>query len=72
MMYILDRIEDDVAVLEDDGRKTHDFPIAALPADVRVGDCLYLLESGEFVIDKDQTEARRARIIALQEMLFKK
>lgn len=72
MIYVLDRIEGDIAVLEDDNRKNHEFPVSLIPTGAREGDCLFMLESGGFAIDKDETEARRAKNRRLQEMLFKK
>ena len=70
--YTLDRVEGEIAVLQDDNRKSYEFPAADLPPNIHEGDCLYILKSGGFVVDKDETESRREKNRKLQEMLFKK
>jgi len=59
---IIDRFEEDVAVLENpDTLDTKDFPRAKLPTGVREGDVL-IEEGGVLRVDKGETEARAASI----------
>lgn len=68
MLYSVDRIEGDVAVLVDEDGNSRDVPQAALPPDIRAGDMLRE-QNGMFVLDADAANARRARVLQLQNSL---
>ena len=68
MFYSVDRFEEDQAVLCDDDENTRVVPRAALPQGTTEGDVLIETAEG-FVPDATETEARRARVRALQERL---
>lgn len=68
MLYSVDRIEGDVAVLVDEDGNSRDVPQAALPSDIRAGDMLRE-QNGMFVLDADAANARRARVLQLQNSL---
>lgn len=64
MTWIIDRIENNIAVCEVDG-STIDIPLFALPKGVREGDAVSVS------IDKEQTENRKENINKLMNSLFK-
>ncbi len=66
MNVIIDRFEEDFAVVELDEGKFADLPRALLPEGAKVGDVISI------TVDRDETEARRARIGSLRRRLFKK
>lgn len=68
MLYSVDRIEGDVAVLVDEDGNSRDVPRAALPSGIRAGDMLRE-QNGMFVLDADAANARRARVLQLQNSL---
>ncbi|HNW04628.1 MAG TPA: DUF3006 domain-containing protein [Oscillospiraceae bacterium] len=67
-LWILDRFEEDIAVLEGNETLIH-VPREALPEDARPGDCFRRTDSGDYVSDAETTAARRERIIALKHKL---
>ena len=69
MDYILDRIEEAVAVLEAPDGAVLRLSVEALPPDVKAGDVLRETD-GAFTLDEAAAEARRAALFALQEALF--
>lgn len=68
-MYIVDRFEGDMAVLEGDGGVMRDIPIRALPAGVKQGDVL-TEEHGAFRVDRDATQRRAESIHKQMRDLF--
>ena len=71
MNYTIDRIEDDFAVLEAEDMTRREIPAAELPAGAKEGSVLSF--DGEFfTLFSVEDEARRRRIIALQNKLRKK
>ena len=66
MKVIIDRFEEEFAVVELSEGKFYDLPRALLPDGAKVGDVISI------EIDADETEARRARIGSLRRRLFKK
>lgn len=71
MIYTVDRMEGDWAVLEDEGRKMSDVPLAQLPAGLREGDLLE--HNGEgWTLRPDLRENRLARNRALLDKLKRK
>lgn len=72
MTYIVDRIEEGIAVLEDDDLGRREVPLKLLPPDIEEGSVLRLMEDGSFALDKEETNRRRKRLFNLQQNLFKK
>ena len=66
--YIVDRIEGDLAVCERDDLEFFDIPLEKLPEGTKAGDCLVF--DGEWRIDSDETERRKARIEKKMRDLF--
>lgn len=66
MKLTIDRIEGEWAVCEYEKGKTIDLPVALLPADAREGDVLRL------TVDRETTEARKARAEELRSQLFRR
>lgn len=60
-MYIVDRFEGKIAVLEDDGGVMHNVPVEDLPNGVQQGDVL-VQENGILRIDREATRKRSASI----------
>lgn len=66
--FIVDRIENGFAVCETEQGDKKDISIDKT-VDISEGDVL-VLKNGVYVADKDKTEERRKRILALQEDLW--
>lgn len=67
-ILIVDRIENGYAVCETEQGEKKDFPLSETK-DVHEGDVIIFKDS-VYIPDKDKTEARRKRILALQEDLW--
>ncbi|MEW6066232.1 hypothetical protein P378_03310 [Desulforamulus profundi] len=65
-LCIIDRFEGDWAVVEFEGRTTFNFPRKLLPEYAREGDVLKF----QVMIDRHETEKRRAEIDVLVKKLF--
>lgn len=65
MNWIIDRIENNIAVCEFDTGKTIDVPLSALPDGIKEGDVISLS------IDKAETNNRKEKINNLMNNLFK-
>ena len=72
MTYIVDRIEEGIAVLEDNNLNRREVPEKLLPPGTEDGSVLRLMEDGSFALDKEETNRRRKRLFNLQQNLFKK
>ncbi|MBQ2946026.1 MAG: DUF3006 domain-containing protein [Clostridia bacterium] len=72
MRYTVDRIIENIAVLEDENKKTENVPLNTLPPLVREGNVLFKDSNGNFVIDTDTEAARRQKAQSLIDKLFKK
>jgi hypothetical protein len=59
-MYIIDRFEGDMALLEHE-RSITEVPRHLLPAGVKEGDCL-LFDGERYRLDEKETQARKERI----------
>lgn len=70
-MYIIDRFEEEMAVLEGDGGVMRDIPIRVLPAEAKQGDVL-TEENGIFQIDRNATQKRAGFIQKQMRDLFGK
>ncbi len=64
MNFIIDRIEENFAVVELEDKNMINMPIELLPSGAKEGDVLSI------VIDKNETEARRRRIEKLMDDLW--
>ena len=69
MTYTIDRIEESIAVLEDEHETCTSVPVTLLPDGAREGDVLTWIEPGIWAVDAAATAARRARIRALESSL---
>lgn len=67
-MLIIDRIEDGIAVIEDEDSRI-EVPVSMLDSSVKEGDAVNL-EDGVYVPDKSATEKRRREIQKLQDDLW--
>ena len=63
MIYVIDRIEENLLVLENDDEQTFSVPKELLP-DAKEGDCV------EITINHEETEKRRNNVRRLMEELF--
>lgn len=70
MIFTVDRIEENVVVLETEDEKTVTVARAQLPT-VKAGDVLRLT-AGVYTVDAKETERRRAEIFALEQRLLQK
>ena len=70
-MWVLDRLEEQLAVLEDDTCTRQTVARSLLPPDAREGDVLEQTADG-WQINAAETAQRRARILARQTRLRKK
>lgn len=64
MKWTVDRIEEDIAVIETEGKTVFNVPIDAVPDGVREGDVISI------IIDKDETVKRNDRMNSLANKLF--
>lgn len=67
-MLIIDRIEDGIAVIEDENSRI-EVPVSMLDDSVKEGDAV-ISENGVYVPDKSATEKRRREIQKLQDDLW--
>ncbi len=68
MTYVVDRIEGEVAVLQDEKEELHIVPLKELPSPLHRGDVIHG-QKGAYTVDVEQTQKRRSRIQQLQERL---
>lgn len=71
MKYSVERIEDNIALCEDDLGKTIKLRLDELPKGTREGEIIVLTENG-YTIDSDETSARRKKMAEMQKKLFNK
>ena len=57
MKYIIDRLEEGLAICETELRKCISVPVSHLPKEVKEGDVLR--EEGRFFLDSEETDKRR-------------
>ncbi len=70
-MLIIDRIENGIAVIEEDGKSHFEVKCSQLPMSIREGDVVKF-ENEHYVIDYDVTMDRKAEIRNLQKKLQEK
>lgn len=66
---IIDRFEEDLAIIEKDGETFIEVLRSLLPSDAKEGDCLKLVD-GVYLIDAETTQARAATIAEKMRRLF--
>lgn len=71
MKYSVERIEENVALCEDDLGKTVKLRLDELPENIREGDIIVRTENG-YTIDSDETSVRRKKMAEMQKKLFNK
>ena len=71
MKYSIDRIEENVALCEDDLGKTVKLRLDELSENIREGDIIVRTENG-YTIDSDETSVRRKKMAEMQKKLFNK
>ena len=71
MKYSVERIEENVALCEDDLGKTVKLRLDELPENIREGDIIVRTENG-YTIDSDETSVRRKKMADMQKKLFNK
>lgn len=72
MIYIVDRIEDNVAVLENkETKKITDVSLSLLPKDIKEGNVLKY-ENNTYILDKKEEEERKKAILTKFEKLKNK
>ncbi len=70
MMFFVDRIEDGIAVLEDEHGTISSFPVSSLPEGIREGSVLKNGQNGDLYIDNKTEDDRRKELFDLQNSLF--
>ena len=71
MKYSVERIEENIALCEDDLGKTVKLRLDELPENIREGDIIVRTENG-YTIDSDETSLRRKKMAEMQKKLFNK
>ena len=71
MKYSVERIEENVALCEDDLGKTVKLRLDELPENIREGDIIVRTENS-YTIDSDETSVRRKKMAEMQKKLFNK
>ena len=71
MRYSVERIEENVALCEDDLGETVKLRLEELPENIREGDIIVRTENG-YTIDSDETSVRRKKMAEMQKKLFNK
>jgi len=71
MYYSVDRITEELAVLQDYERRERIVPLEALPAGVHAGDIL-TEENGVFSVDDAETVSRRQKVLEMQRRLIRR
>lgn len=69
MKFIVDRIENNVAVCEVEDGNFKDIPLSELPSEIEEGTVL-VFDDGEYSVDYIAQEERRAKLFALQDSIF--
>lgn len=71
MKYTIDRIEDGIAVCEDENENLVKLSVCDLPDGIKEGDIIDGTDGG-FAVLADETEHRRRKMAELQKSIFKK
>ena len=68
--FIIDRYEGKYAICEDKDQKYFAIELSELPEGARPGSVLAITEEGLLVLDEEETQRRRQRILEKQRRLF--
>lgn len=68
--YIIDRFEGLFAICENEEKEFINIEIELLPPEAKEGDCLYINEDGEYIIDYETTNENMKRIRSKLNSLF--
>lgn len=71
-MFVIDRIEKNVAVCEQEDKSMINIPLAELPPDCKEGSCLERKENGVYVLLKEETAKRKKQMEERFLRLFQK
>lgn len=71
MKYSVERIEENIALCEDDLGETVKLRLDELPENIHEGEIIVRTENG-YTIDSDETSARRKKMAEMQKRLFNK
>ena len=69
-MYIIDRFEGSIAVIEDDDGKMIEVNRSLLPKNAKEGSVLIKNDDGSFSVDEKMTAESRRKLKAMQDALF--
>lgn len=69
MEYIIDRFENNKAVLEEDEGKFTEVDKSLLPQNAKEGDCV-VFRDGKYTLDEEKTAGLKEDIASLMEELF--
>lgn len=68
--FVIDRIENGVAVCENNERQRIEINVKDLPKNAKEGSVIAILDNGETVLDIAETESRRKRLLKKQRRVF--
>lgn len=68
--FVIDRIENGVAVCENNERQRIEINVKDLPENAKEGSVIAILDNGETVLDIAETESRRKRLLEKQRRVF--
>ena len=68
--WIVDRIENNIVVLEAMDKSHSDVPLSLFPDTVKEGDVVILREDGTYKTDEMKTKARKAKLFEMQKKIF--
>lgn len=66
----VDRIEENLVVLENADKSHADVPISDFVGDVREGDVVYRLSDGKYCVSPEATADRKKTLFELQKKIF--
>ena len=69
--YIIDRIEENIAVCECENKTFVNFELEKLPKDCKEGECLVEEDNGDIYVDINETKRREERAKKLLDKLMK-
>lgn len=70
-MLIIDRIENNIAVCEQEDKTMINIPKYKLPLDVKAGDCLGVDNKGSYILLEQETKNRKTMIEERFKKLYK-
>lgn len=68
--WIVDRIENNIVVLEAMDKSHSDVSLSLFPDTVKEGDVVILREDGTYKTDEMKTKARKAKLFEMQKKIF--